>query len=67
MTMGPYGVHWERTQTWWPMVGAYHEYFARCQTMLRAGGPVADVLYLVPEGSPHVFRVLTECHGRQIR
>ena len=21
MTMGPYGVHWERTQTWWDMVG----------------------------------------------
>ena len=20
MTMGPYGVHWERTQTWWDMV-----------------------------------------------
>jgi hypothetical protein len=56
MTMGPYGVHWERTQTWWPMVGAYHEYLARCQTMLRAGTPVADILYLVPEGAPHVFR-----------
>ncbi len=24
MTMGPYGVHWERTQTWWDMVAAYH-------------------------------------------
>jgi hypothetical protein len=23
MTMGPYGVHHERTQTWWPMVTAY--------------------------------------------
>ena len=35
--MGPYGVHWERTQTWWPMVDAYHDYLARCQTMLRSG------------------------------
>jgi hypothetical protein len=56
MTMGPYGVHWERTQTFWDMVGAYHEYLARCQFMLRQGLPVADVCFLVPEGSPQVFR-----------
>lgn len=56
MTMGPYGVHWERTQTWWPLVRAYHDYLARCQTMLRTGAPLADILYLVPEGAPHVFR-----------
>ncbi|MGO8931240.1 MAG: glycosyl hydrolase [Limisphaerales bacterium] len=56
MTMGPYGVHWERTQTWWDMVGAFHEYLARCQFMLRQGLPVADICYLAPEGSPQVFR-----------
>jgi hypothetical protein len=56
MTMGPYGVHWERTQTWWDMVPAFHAYLARCQTMLRRGLPVADILYLAPEGAPHVFR-----------
>jgi hypothetical protein len=56
MTMGPYGVHWERTQTFWDMVGAYHQYLARCQFILRQGLPVADVCFLVPEGSPQVFR-----------
>jgi hypothetical protein len=56
MTMGPYGVHWERTQTWWDMVPAYHRYLTRCQQMLRRGLPVADILYLAPEGAPHVFR-----------
>jgi hypothetical protein len=56
MTMGPYGVHWERTQTWWEMVPAYHEYLSRCQFMLRRGLPVADVCFLVAEGAPHVFR-----------
>ena len=56
MTMGPYGVHWERTQTWWNMVPAYHTYLSRCQYMLRQGLPVADVCFLVPEGSPQVFR-----------
>jgi hypothetical protein len=56
MTMGPYGVHWERTQTWWDMAQAYHEYLSRCQFLLRQGLSVADVCFLVAEGSPHVFR-----------
>lgn len=56
MTMGPYGVHYERTQTWWPMVGAWHQYLTRCQALLRRGLPVADICYLAPEGAPHVFR-----------
>ncbi|HEX72921.1 MAG TPA: hypothetical protein ENN65_06365, partial [Candidatus Hydrogenedentes bacterium] len=56
MTMGPYGVHWERTQTWWPMVDAYHRHLARCQFLLRQGRTVADICYLTPEGAPHVFR-----------
>jgi hypothetical protein len=56
MTMGPYGVHWERTQTWWDLVPAYHLYLARCQQMLRRGLAVPDILYLAAEGAPHVFR-----------
>jgi len=56
MTMGPYGVHWDRNQTWWPMVGSYHQYVSRCSYLLQQGNTVADVLYLTPEGSPHVFR-----------
>jgi hypothetical protein len=56
MTMGPFGVHWERTQTWWDMAPAYHIYLSRCQFMLRRGLPVADVLYLAAEGAPLVFR-----------
>lgn len=56
MTMGPYGVQWNRNQTWWPMAHEYHRYIARCQFMLQQGRPVADLLYLTPEGAPHVFR-----------
>lgn len=55
MTMGPYGVHWDRKQTWWPMAGAYHRYIARCQYLLQQGRTVADILYLTPEGAPQVF------------
>jgi len=56
MTMGPYGVHWDRGQTWWPMVKDYHEYVTRCSHLLRQGVTVSDILYLTPEGAPHVFR-----------
>lgn len=56
MTMGPYGVHWDRGQTWWPMAEGYHRYIARCQFVLQQGRAVADILYLTPEGAPHVFR-----------
>ncbi|HVU55960.1 MAG TPA: glycosyl hydrolase [Puia sp.] len=56
MTMGPYGVHWNRSQTWWSMVDGYHSYITRCQYLLQQGRTVADILYLTPEGAPHVFR-----------
>ncbi len=55
MSMGPYGVHWESTETWWDMVPAFHKYMTRTSQMLRQGLPVADVLYLTPEGAPQVF------------
>lgn len=55
MTMGRYGVHWDRGQTWWPMVGAYHQYISRNSYMMQQGQGVADILYLTPEGAPMVF------------
>ncbi len=56
MTFGPYGVFWNRKQTFWPMVGAYHAYLARCSYLLQQGVTVADILYLTPEGAPQVFQ-----------
>ncbi len=44
--MGPWGLHYERTQTWWEQSTAWHEYLARCQYLLRQGLFVADVCYL---------------------
>jgi len=55
MTMGPYGVHWDRGQTWWPMVDAYHMYISRSSFMMQQGQGVADILYLTPEGAPMIF------------
>lgn len=55
-TFGPYGVFWNRKQTFWPLVRDYHEYLARCSHLLQQGVTVSDVLYLTPEGAPQVFQ-----------
>ena len=55
MTMGPHGIHWHRNQTFWPLVGACHDYVARCGQVLRQGVSEADILYLTQEGAPHIF------------
>ncbi|MFI5385792.1 MAG: glycosyl hydrolase [Fimbriimonadales bacterium] len=55
MSMGPWGLHYERTATWWEQSGPWHEYLSRCQYLLRQGVPVVDVLYLAPEGAPSSF------------
>lgn len=52
MTMGPWGIHYERTNTWWEQTGAWHRYLARCQHLLRQGLFVADILALRREDSP---------------
>ena len=55
MMMGHHGVAWHRNQTFWPLVGAYHDYLSRCGQLLRQGVSVSDVLYLTGEGAPHIF------------
>jgi hypothetical protein len=55
MSMGPWGLHYERTQTWWEQSSAWHEYLSRCQFLLQQGRFVADILYLQPEGAPQGF------------
>jgi len=55
MTMGPWGQHYERTQTWWEQSRAWHEYLARCQVLLRQGLFVADVCHLQAEAPPLGF------------
>ncbi len=55
MTMGPWGQHYERTQTWWDWTPAWHTYLARCQFLLRQGLFVADICHLQPEAPPQGF------------
>ena len=55
MSMGPWGLHYERTETWWEQSKAWHEYLARCQFLLQQGLFVADICLLSPEGSPQTI------------
>ncbi|MBQ6338282.1 MAG: hypothetical protein IJI36_03970 [Kiritimatiellae bacterium] len=53
MTMGRWGMHLDRTQTWWPLAGDWFRYQARCQWMLQEGTFVADALYFCGEQAPN--------------
>jgi hypothetical protein len=55
MTMGPWGLHYERTETWWELSPGWHEYLARCQFMLRRGQFAADICYLQAEAPPQSY------------
>lgn len=55
MSMGPFGLNWHRHQNWWDMLPAYHQYISRASHLLQQGVAVADILYLTPEGAPHIF------------
>jgi hypothetical protein len=59
MTMGKWGLHYERTQTWWEQTLPWHEYLARCQFLLRQGLFVADICYMQPEAAPQGFQAHT--------
>ena len=52
MTMGPWGMHLDRTQTWWKYAGLWFRYQSRCQWMLQEGEFVADVLFMESEQPP---------------
>ena len=53
MTMGPWGIHYERTETWWEQTKPWHEYLARCNYLLRQGLFVADICNLQTEDAPN--------------
>ena len=42
MTMGPWGMHFDRTQTWWRECAEFVRYQTRCQYLLQEGIKVKD-------------------------
>ena len=57
MSMGPWGLHYERTQTWWEQSRPWHQYLSRCQYLLQQGLFVADICYVALEQSPQQWQV----------
>ena len=55
MTYGPWGVHYDRTQTWWEHSRPWNDYLTRCSHLLQQGISVADICFLVPENSPQAM------------
>ena len=53
MTMGPWGSHFGRTQTWWDEAKAWIDYLTRCQHLLQQGTFVADICFFVGEHAPN--------------
>ncbi|GAB3954252.1 hypothetical protein GCM10028805_39370 [Spirosoma harenae] len=57
MTMGPWGIHFDRTTTWWNQGRAWLDYLARSQSMLQQGLFVADLAYFTGEGGNQYTKV----------
>ena len=53
LTMGMYGMHFDRTQTWWPLIGPWLAYQGRVQYMLQQGTFVADALFFSGDAVPN--------------
>jgi len=53
MTMGRYGIHFDRTNTWWEQGKAWLAYITRSQFLLQSGESVNDVLYFAGEAVPN--------------
>jgi hypothetical protein len=56
MTFGKWGIHFERTVTWFEQSTAWLNYLARCQYMLQEGTFVADYVFFTGEGAPNKAR-----------
>ncbi len=52
MSMGPWGINFERTNTWWEPGAAWISYITRCQNLLQLGKFQADLCYFYGEGVP---------------
>lgn len=57
MTMGPWGSHFDRTNTWWEQGKEWMTYLSRCQYLLQEGVFVADIAYYTGEDAGVYTRV----------
>jgi len=66
MTMGQWGSHFDRTNTWWEQGRAWLAYVTRCQFLLQQGRYVADAASFggesAPVGTPEIALELPPGH-----
>ncbi len=60
MTMAYWGMHFERTNTWWNQGRQWITYLSRCQYMLQQGMFVADLAYFSGEDTPKHTTIFRE-------
>jgi hypothetical protein len=53
MTMGQYGCHFDRNNTWWEQGRAWVKYLQRSQHLLQEGENVADILCYAGDAAPN--------------
>lgn len=53
MTMGKWGMHFDRTQTWWKQAKDWITYQSRCQFLLQEGKVVSEGLFYCGEAAPN--------------
>jgi hypothetical protein len=56
MTMGQWGFHFDRTETWWTQGKAWIDYVSHCEFLLQQGRAVADAAYYTGESTPVEMR-----------
>lgn len=57
MTMGPWGIQFDRTNTWWNEGKEWINYLSRCQYLLQQGFFVSNLLYFTGEEASVYTRV----------
>jgi hypothetical protein len=50
ITLGPWGIHFDRRNTWFDLATGYLSYLSRCEFLLQQGLPVMDVCVLTGDG-----------------
>jgi hypothetical protein len=57
MTMGQWGFHFERTETWWDQGKPWIDYITHCEYLLQQGRAVEDAAYFTGLSTPVEMRV----------
>ncbi|WP_198931765.1 glycosyl hydrolase [Labilibacter marinus] len=60
LTLGPFGIDFNRLNTWWNQSKPFVDYVARGQYLLQQGTTVADVLVFAGEASPNDALLIPE-------